>query len=139
MFRQRSLVIKILILLPRKQQTITITLPLSKIPGEAGCASVHGANRLGANSLLDLVVFGRTAAETVAELVKPNSPPVKLPANAGEKALKRLDHIRHKQGTIPTAKLRQELQRTMQKHAPVYRNSKDLADGCTAVRNVVKK
>eukprot|EP00395_MALV-II_sp_L67-2_P000149 gene149-168_t len=78
--------------------------------GEAACASVHGANRLGANSLLDLVVFGRTCAETVAKTVKPNSPPVKLPANAGEKSLKRFDHIRHKTGSIPTAELRRDMQ-----------------------------
>merc|ERR1711966_503094 len=66
--------------------------------GEAACASVHGANRLGANSLLDLVVFGRTSAETVLETVKPNSPPVKLAENAGEVAIKRFDPIRHKEG-----------------------------------------
>merc|ERR1711881_321712 len=70
--------------------------------GEAGSASVHGANRLGANSLLDLVVFGRQAADTTAELVKPNSPPVKLPANAGEATLGRLDELRNASGPIPT-------------------------------------
>ncbi len=74
--------------------------------GEAACASVHGANRLGANSLLDLVVFGRTAAETVSGLVKPNSPPVKLKPNAGEVTLQRFDQIRHNNGSIPTAVLR---------------------------------
>merc|ERR1719446_442549 len=73
--------------------------------GEASCASVHGANRLGANSLLDLVVFGRTAAETVSAKVKPNSPPIKLPANAGEATIKRFDQIRNAKGPIPTAKL----------------------------------
>merc|ERR1711979_81326 len=78
--------------------------------GEVGSASVHGANRLGANSLLDLVVFGRQAADTTAELVKPNSPPVKLPANAGEKSIARLDQIRNCKGPIPTAVLRRELQ-----------------------------
>merc|ERR1712216_160346 len=61
--------------------------------GEAGCASVHGANRLGANSLLDLVVFGRQAADTTAELVQPNSPPMPIPANAGERTIKRLDQL----------------------------------------------
>merc|ERR1719171_552946 len=79
--------------------------------GEAGCASVHGANRLGANSLLDLVVFGRQAADTSAELVKPNSPPVQIPKNAGEAAIARFDHIRNARGPIPTAVLRRELQR----------------------------
>merc|ERR1712174_79071 len=82
--------------------------------GESGCASVHGANRLGANSLLDLVVFGRQAADTTAELVKPNSPPVELPANAGEQSLARLEQIRQANGPVPTMELRRELQVTMQ-------------------------
>jgi len=107
--------------------------------GEAGSASVHGANRLGANSLLDLVVFGRQAADTTAELVKPNSAPVVLPANAGEKTLARLDKIRHCSGPIPTADLRRELQISMQKYAPVYRNSEDLAKGKEIVDQVMKK
>merc|ERR1719436_325526 len=101
--------------------------------GEAGCASVHGANRLGANSLLDLVVFGRQAADTTAELVKPNSPPVQFAANAGEATLARLDKIRNCKGPIPTADLRRELQVSMQKYAPVYRNPEDLAKGKVVV------
>merc|ERR1719160_1315612 len=84
--------------------------------GEAGCASVHGANRLGANSLLDLVVFGRQSADTTAELVKPNSPPVELPKNAGEQSIARFDGFRNAKGPVPTAMLRRKLQRTMQKH-----------------------
>jgi len=107
--------------------------------GEAGCASVHGANRLGANSLLDLVVFGRQAADTTAELVKPNSPPVTLPANAGESSIARLDKMRHSKGLIPTADLRRELQVTMQKYAPVYRNGADLAIGKEKIAEVMKK
>ncbi|CAD7932681.1 unnamed protein product [Amoebophrya sp. A25] len=107
--------------------------------GEASCASVHGANRLGANSLLDLVVFGRTAAETISGLVKPNSPPVKLADNAGEVTLQRFDQIRNKKGPIPTAELRAELQMAMQKYAPVYRNSKDLAEGKKVVTDIYKK
>lgn len=107
--------------------------------GEAGCASVHGANRLGANSLLDLVVFGRQAADTTAELVKPNSPPVALPKNAGEASIARMDKMRHATGPIPTAELRRELQVTMQKYAPVYRNADDLAKGKDAVVEVMKK
>merc|ERR1711998_775863 len=87
--------------------------------GEAGSASVHGANRLGANSLLDLVVFGRQSADTTAELVKPNSPPVQLPKNAGEASIARMDKIRHCKGPIPTADLRRDLQVNMQKYAPV--------------------
>jgi succinate dehydrogenase (ubiquinone) flavoprotein subunit len=107
--------------------------------GEAASASVHGANRLGANSLLDLVVFGRQSADTTAELVKPNSPPVVLPPNAGEASIARMDAIRHSKGPIPTAALRTELQVTMQKLAPVYRNSADLKQGTVDVPKVMKK
>merc|ERR1712060_545672 len=107
--------------------------------GESGSASVHGANRLGANSLLDLVVFGRQAADTTAELVKPNSPPVQLPANAGQETIARLDKIRYATGPIPTAVLRTELQRSMQKYAPVYRNAEDMKTGVVVVNEVMKK
>merc|ERR1712186_18159 len=107
--------------------------------GEAGCASVHGANRLGANSLLDLVVFGRQSADTTAELVKPNSPPITFPPNAGERTIQRLDQIRNCKGPIPTADLRRELQVTMQKLAPVYRNSEDLKKGTVEIPKIMKK
>merc|ERR1712224_1181042 len=107
--------------------------------GEAGSASGHGANRLGANSLLDLVVFGRQSADTTAELVKPNSPPVQLPANAGEASIARMDKMRNAKGPIPTAELRTELQRTMQKLAPVYRNSDDLKKGTEEIPKIMKK
>jgi len=107
--------------------------------GESGSASVHGANRLGANSLLDLVVFGRQAADTTAELVKPNSPPMPMPANAGEKSIARMDKMRNAKGPIPTAELRRELQVAMQKYAPVYRNSADLKIGCDIVDGLMKK
>merc|ERR1712048_342615 len=98
-----------------------------------------GANRLGANSLLDLVVFGRQAADTSAELVKPNSPPVKLPANAGEKTIARMDKIRYCKGSIPTADLRRELQVNMQKYAPVYRNADDLRKGKDVIDGIMRK
>merc|ERR1711972_182528 len=107
--------------------------------GESGCASVHGANRLGANSLLDLVVFGRQAADTSAELVKPNSPPIQMPKNAGEASIARMDKMRYARGPIPTADLRRELQLTMQKYAPVYRNAADLEVGKGKVDAVMKK
>jgi len=106
--------------------------------GEAGCASVHGANRLGANSLLDLVVFGRQAADTTAELVKPNSPKIELPKNAGEQTIQRLEWVRNSKGPIPTADLRMKMQRTMQQYAPVYRNAEDLKIGCTKIMEVMK-
>merc|ERR1711933_637760 len=105
--------------------------------GEAGSASVHGANRLGANSLLDLVVFCRQAADTTAELVKPNSPPIELPANAGEASIARFDKIRNCKGPIPTAALRTELQRSMQKYAPVYRNAEDMKTGVVVVNEIM--
>jgi len=106
--------------------------------GEASCASVHGANRLGANSLLDLVVFGRQAADTAAELVKPNSPPKPIPKDAGEYAISRMDAILNRQKGIPTAKIRTQLQTAMQKYAPVYRNGDDLRKGVKIVADVVK-
>jgi succinate dehydrogenase (ubiquinone) flavoprotein subunit len=107
--------------------------------GEVGCASVHGANRLGANSLLDLVVFGRTAAETTAELVKPGAAPVPLDPKDGEQAIARFDALRNAKGTIATADIRREFQQTMQKYAPVYRNGKDLAVGKDKVIEVLAK
>jgi succinate dehydrogenase (ubiquinone) flavoprotein subunit len=106
--------------------------------GEASCASVHGANRLGANSLLDLVVFGRQAADTAAELVKPNSPPKPIPKDSGEYAIARMDAILNRQKGIPTAKIRTQLQTAMQKYAPVYRNGDDLRKGVAIVADVVK-
>merc|ERR1711871_763057 len=106
--------------------------------GEVGCASVHGANRLGANSLLDLVVFGRQAADTTAELVKPNSPKVELPKDAGRATIARMDKMRNAKGPIPTAMLRRELQTTMQQYAPVYRNAEDLKIGCGEIMKVMK-
>merc|ERR1711976_377107 len=107
--------------------------------GESGCASVHGANRLGANSLLDLVVFGRQAADTTAELVKPTSPPVAIPANAGEEMIARMDQMRWAKGPLPTDGLRTERQRSIQKYAPVYRNSDDMKIGVVEVNKIMKK
>jgi len=107
--------------------------------GEVGCASVHGANRLGANSLLDLVVFGRQAADTIADKEKPNSPNPTLSANNGEETIARIDKLRNKPCNLTTANLRAELQTTMQTYAPVYRNSKDLAIGKEKVREIMGK
>lgn len=81
--------------------------------GEIACASVHGANRLGANSLLDLVIFGRRAAQTTKELYKPGQKQPELPANAGEETIAKLDRIRHSKGSEPTAKIRLDMQKTM--------------------------
>jgi succinate dehydrogenase / fumarate reductase flavoprotein subunit len=97
--------------------------------GEAACVSVHGANRLGSNSLLDLVVFGRAAARRCAELIKPGGTHMPLPPHADEPALDRLDALRHAEGETPTAALREEMQRAMQDHAAVFRTGESLQDG----------
>src|SRR5579871_3893394 len=94
--------------------------------GEAACVSVHGANRLGTNSLLDLVVFGRAAAHHCAETMKSDGAQPPLPPRAGEAALERFDRTRNAKGGTKVADLRMELQRTMQSHAAVFRNSESL-------------
>jgi len=104
--------------------------------GEAACVSVHGANRLGTNSLLDLVVFGRAAAHRAAELVKPGDSQAPLPARAGEEHLDRFDKIRHAKGSTGTAQIRGGLQRAMQTHAAVFRSSDSLTEGVSKVRNL---
>ena len=97
--------------------------------GEAACVSVHGANRLGSNSLLDLVVFGRSAAKRCAEILKPGESHRPLPRDADELALTRLDKARHAKGEMPTAALRLEMQKTMQQHCAVFRTGELLDEG----------
>ncbi len=97
--------------------------------GEAACVSVHGANRLGSNSLLDLVVFGRAAAIRAAEIVAPGSAARALPRDAGEATLARLDRLRHAKGGTPTAAIRDAMQRTMQSDAAVFRTQEVLEEG----------
>ncbi len=97
--------------------------------GEAACVSVHGANRLGTNSLLDLVVFGRAAAHRAAQIITPGASQPNLPAGAGEASLARFDKTRHARGGTKVAALREQMQRTMQSHAAVFRNSKSLTEG----------
>jgi succinate dehydrogenase / fumarate reductase flavoprotein subunit len=97
--------------------------------GEAACVSVHGANRLGSNSLLDLVVFGRAAANRCAELIKPNSPHKTLPASAAERCFDWFDRLRHAKGKTPTAEIRLDMQRTMQNHAGVFRTGPLMEEG----------
>ena len=106
--------------------------------GEAGCVSVHGANRLGSNSLLDLVVFGRAAAIRASEIVKPNSKHTALKENAGEESLNRLEKIRNAKGSFSTAKIRQEMQNCMQKHAAVFRTEQILQDGSNEMQEIFK-
>ncbi|MCK8514754.1 succinate dehydrogenase flavoprotein subunit [Methylonatrum kenyense] len=105
--------------------------------GEAACVSVHGANRLGSNSLLDLVVFGRAAAIRAAELVAEegaNHRP--LPDDSAEPALSRLDRLRNAKGERPTADIRGDMQRTMQNYAAVFRDGETLATGCEKMAEV---
>jgi succinate dehydrogenase / fumarate reductase flavoprotein subunit len=101
--------------------------------GECGCASVHGANRLGTNSLLDLVVFGRAAALRAAEKIKPGSPHAPLPKGSADFALSRLDRLRHADGALPTSQIRLAMQRTMQNDAAVFRTQDVLAEGCNKI------
>jgi succinate dehydrogenase / fumarate reductase flavoprotein subunit len=98
--------------------------------GEAACVSVHGANRLGSNSLLDLVVFGRAAARQCAKLLKPGAKRAQPPAAATEASLARFDRIRHADGQRPTAALREAMQRAMQRDAAVFRTGPTLEQGC---------
>jgi succinate dehydrogenase / fumarate reductase flavoprotein subunit len=97
--------------------------------GEAGCVSVHGANRLGSNSLIDLVVFGRAAALRCAEMLTPNDKQPELPSDSAELALARLDRLRNANGGTPTAELRLKMQRVMQSNCAVFRTGEVLQEG----------
>uniref|UniRef100_A0A674CVV0 Succinate dehydrogenase [ubiquinone] flavoprotein subunit, mitochondrial n=1 Tax=Salmo trutta TaxID=8032 RepID=A0A674CVV0_SALTR len=98
--------------------------------GEAACASVHGANRLGANSLLDLVVFGRACAHTIADICNPGEKLSPLKPNAGEESVANLDKLRFANGSMRTSEIRLNMQKTMQNHAAVFRTGKVLKEGC---------
>lgn len=104
--------------------------------GEAGCASVHGANRLGSNSLIDLVVFGRAAAIRAGEVVDRAGAIPSTNRAEVERALDRFDALRHAQGGTPTAVLRDRMQRTMQSDAAVFRTDKTLAEGVDKMREI---
>jgi succinate dehydrogenase / fumarate reductase, flavoprotein subunit len=105
--------------------------------GEAACVSVHGANRLGSNSLIDLVVFGRGAAQRCGEIIERGVRPRDLPRNAGEQAVARLDKLRNAKGKTPTAKIRLEMQRVMQAHAAVFRTGESLQEGIDKLEQVL--
>jgi succinate dehydrogenase / fumarate reductase flavoprotein subunit len=107
--------------------------------GEAGCASVHGANRLGSNSLIDLVVFGRAAAIRAGKVVDPETAVPVAPKDQIEKAFDRFDVIRNANGTMATAELRLEMQKTMQRDAAVFRTGKTMADGVEAMTAIAGK
>src|SRR5690606_26743078 len=104
--------------------------------GEAACVSVHGANRLGSNSLLDLVVFGRAVANRCAETIVPGAAHKDLPADACDKALANLDRLRNANGGTPTAVIRNNMQRAMQKDAAVFRTGETLAEGVKAIHEI---
>jgi succinate dehydrogenase / fumarate reductase flavoprotein subunit len=104
--------------------------------GEAACVSVHGANRLGSNSLIDLVVFGRSSALRCGELIKPGSRPRPFAPGAGDEAVARLDKLRHAKGPLPTAKIRLDMQRVMQHHAAVFRTGESLQEGIDKLEQV---
>ena len=106
--------------------------------GEAACASVHGANRLGANSLLDIVVFGRACALRIAEISKPGDKIPDLKAGAGMEAVESLDYLRFKKGTLDTADIRMDMQKVMQDNAAVYRTQETLFEGKGLIDKTVK-
>ena len=107
-----------------------LTQPGLMAVGEAGCASVHGANRLGSNSLIDLVVFGRAAAIRAKEVVNKESSNRPLNFNSCDQAMERFDKLRHAKGNTSTAELRKNMQRVMQEDAAVFRSKETLAEGC---------
>jgi succinate dehydrogenase / fumarate reductase flavoprotein subunit len=107
--------------------------------GEAACVSVHGANRLGSNSLIDLVVFGRATGLRIKDTLKPNTPHTPLPKGSEEMALARLDTFRNAKGPVPTAQIRLEMQRTMQKNCAVFRDNALLTEGVAAIDATYRK
>jgi succinate dehydrogenase (ubiquinone) flavoprotein subunit len=107
--------------------------------GEAACSSVHGANRLGANSLLDLVVFGRACANTIADECKPNEKLPALKKDAGEASVANLDKLRNADGSTPTSVLRLKMQKIMQMHASVFRTGDSLQEGVDKMRECYKE
>ena len=106
--------------------------------GEAACVSVHGANRLGSNSLIDLVVFGKAAGMQCAKNLAPNQKQAALRKDAGQEALERLDRLRHASGSTPTAQLRMQMQRAMQEDAAVFRTGETLESGKRRIAEIYR-
>lgn len=106
--------------------------------GEAACVSVHGANRLGSNSLIDLVVFGRAAGHRLAEVIAPGATHKPLPSDSAEQSLARLDRFRNADGGSPTAQIRLDMQKTMQAHCAVFRTDELLAEGIEKIDGLYK-
>ena len=110
------------------------TVPGLMAIGEAACVSVHGANRLGSNSLIDLVVFGKSAATRAAEIVKPGTPHEELSQSETDKCLDRFDKLRNSRGSTKTSELRLQMQKTMQSKCAVFRTEKTLKEGMNEIR-----
>ena len=123
------------VICPRNGDVDAIVPGLMAI-GEAACVSVHGANRLGSNSLIDLVVFGRAAAIRARELIEPGRAHPPLPQDAAAPALTRIDRFRHADGGTPTARLRLRMQRVMQENCAVFRTGEILAQGCRDIAEI---
>lgn len=122
--------------LTKKDDNADTIVPGLMAIGEAACVSVHGANRLGSNSLIDLVVFGRAAGLRAAELVTPGEKQAELAKDSADQALSRLDRFRHASGSTPTAALRLKMQKTMQTNCAVYRTGEVLSEGQKLIYDV---
>lgn len=120
----------------RENDSPEMVVPGLMAIGEAGCISVHGANRLGSNSLLDLVVFGRAAAYRCAEIIKPNSPHKKLGSEAVDKIIGRFDRIRNSNGGTSVSNIRFAMQNTMQEKAAVFRTEETMLEGIDGMKKV---
>jgi succinate dehydrogenase (ubiquinone) flavoprotein subunit len=116
-----------------------VIVPNLYAAGECASASVHGANRLGANSLLDIVVFGRACAHHIADCLKPDTPHAPLPEGAGEASIANLDKQRFASGTHKTADVRAEMQQIMQNSAAVFRTHESLEEGVKLLAETAKK
>ena len=119
-----------------KGDDVEAVVPGLMAVGEGACVSVHGANRLGTNSLLDLVVFGRAAALRAAEIIQPNTAHKPLPKDSADYALSRLDRLRHSKGKLSVAHIRQDMQLTMQKYCTVFRTEELLSKGMKEITRV---
>ena len=122
--------------LVKKDGNPDVIVPGLMAIGEAACVSVHGANRLGSNSLIDLVVFGRAAGLKAAQVVVPGAKQAELPAGSADMALSRLDHYRNASGSVPTAELRLRMQKVMQENCAVYRTGETLEEGSIRIHEV---
>jgi succinate dehydrogenase flavoprotein subunit len=123
--------------LSKKDSSDDFVIPGLMAIGEAGCVSVHGANRLGSNSLIDLVVFGRAAALRCAELITPNEKHNDLPKDSADRPLSRLDTFRNANGSTPTAELRLSMQKVMQNYCAVFRTGEILEEGEKRIAEVL--